>query len=77
MDSQDTTSICKRFFWTPFNFPRLTNIKTDQAIRELFYKHAIFAKATTYGVGDWMGTGEPFTVVDTPGFGGTCKFLPS
>jgi len=26
-------------------------------------------KDTAYGVGDWIGTGPPFTVVDTPGFG--------
>ena len=26
-------------------------------------------KETTYGVGNWIGNGVEFTVVDTPGFG--------
>merc|ERR1712179_261585 len=26
-------------------------------------------KETTYGIGQWLGQGENFTVVDTPGFG--------
>ena len=28
-------------------------------------------KTTTYGTGPWLGTGQNFTVVDTPGFGDT------
>ena len=28
-----------------------------------------FIKDTSYGVGQWLGHGANFTVVDTPGFG--------
>ena len=31
-------------------------------------------KKTTYGVGEWCGSGSNFTVVDTPGFGDTGRF---
>ena len=31
--------------------------------------HDSCTKETTYAVGQWLGEGEMFTIVDTPGFG--------